>query len=612
MIAATALASLGFLALGAAPALAIPPLGGDFTVPAGTASPTDVGVELVDPSGYQIASATVTSLNATTGRYAFSTVEPGQYYIYFYDVNHGDNVEFDYYGDGGTDTVQNATLVNVTSSNGAMVVPAVALHAGARLSGTITDANKASETNASVSVYPVVSGTQPDPEFDQYGQDGDVNLVSGEWSVAGLPPGTYVLKYYVTGQLSGGPFTLRYPYVSNGGVSYDYANASEYALSGTASTTVNFTVPALGIVSGSVTGPKGPVYSDDVILVDPTGAYAVRGETADNGAYTLAALPGTYKVSFASIPSLNLAATWYGGPNEAQATPVTVSAGGTTSNISVILGSGGAISGTVVAAQGGAPVGNVQVEVVDAQGNEVAYAYTLADGTYTIADVPAGTWYVEFFGGEAANGSFYANGFYGGSLSELGSRPVTVSAGQTTSNVNGALVPAGAAPLGMPIASGAALAGLHDNKVSLRFHLAAGTGAGYLRTLTLGLPKGFIWNRGKLGADLSLGGGVSFTQTVNADGKLVITLASGQPSVSLALKAGGITVTKAIEKAAGGSTAKKPKKGKKGKQLATAAKAKKKKPKKSKDTIVSETIGLSVADTSGMATSVPITIKHPS
>jgi hypothetical protein len=171
------------------------------------------------------------------------------------------------------------------------------------------------------------------------------------------------------------------------------------------------------------------------------------------------------------------------------------------------------------------------------------------------------------------------------------------------------MLPAGTGALGLPKESAAALSGLHNNKVALKFNVAAGTGAGYLKTFTVGLPKGFSWNRSKLAADLSLGAGITYTDVITA-GKLVITLNAGEPSVAFSLKAGGITVTKAIEKAAGGSVAKKKTKKKKKHALAMAAKAKKK-PAKAKDTIKSETISLSVSDTTGLSTSLPIVIKKP-
>jgi len=606
------IAALGFSAFAAAPAFAIPTgtITGTFTVPAGTASPADVGVYLFSPEGSYDGAGSVTNTGATTASYSFTGVTPGQYYLYFEDSASADNVQLDYYGDGGTDTIQAASLETVTAG-ATTPLGSTVLHAGGRLSGTIADANKAFETSATVYLYPIVTGVETDPSIDGYaGVDAPVTLATGAWSVGGLPPGNYWIEYDIDGVESGHSISLEETYVGNGTISYDYGSAGSYAVATGATTTVNFSVPALGIITGTVSGPKGPIEGDEVYTYDGTGGYGPATSTASDGTYWLGVLPGTYKIQVEDVDTSNLAETWYGGATQAQAAGVSVSAGGTDANVNVTLGAGGTISGTVVAAQGGAPVGDVEVEVVDAQGQFVQDAYTLPNGTYTIGDVPAGTWYVEFWGGEASNGSFYTTGYFGGTLSELGSTAVTVATGQSVSNVNGALLPAGVAALGMPKESAAGLSGLHNNKVALKFNVAAGTSAGYLSTLTVGLPKGFSWNRGKLAADLSLGAGVTYTDVITG-GKLMITLNSGEPTVAFSLKAGGITVTKAIEKAAGGSTAKKKTKKKKKHALATAAKAKKKKPAKGKDTIKSETINLSVADTTGVDTSLPITITKP-
>jgi hypothetical protein len=607
------IAAIGFCAFAAAPALALPQTGtitGTFTVPAGIA-PSNISVFLLSPGSNSEGAATVTTVNPTTGSYSFTGVKPGQYYVYFEDTaGTTDNVQYDYYGDGGTDTIQAASLATVTAGN-TTPLGSTALHAGGTLSGTVTDANRSVETEEYVYIYPIVTGVQPDPEIDSYdGIPEQVSLTTGAWSVSGLPPGNYEIAYDADGVESGNSLSLS-TYVANGTVSYDYGSSGTYSVSTGATTTVNFSVPALGIVSGTVSGPKGPLFDDEVYTYDNTGGYGPGTSTASNGTYWFALLPGTYKVQVESIPASNLAEAWYGGATQASAAGVSATAGGTTPNINITLGAGGAISGTVAAAQGGAPVGDLEVEVVDAQGNFIEDGYSLANGTYTVGDLPAGTWYVEFWGGEASNGSFYSTGFYGGKLSEAGSTPVTISAGQTVANVNGVLLPAAAGALGLPSESAAGLSGLHNNKVALKFNVAAGSGAGYLKSLTIALPKGFSWNSGKLAADLSLGAGVTYTDQI-AGGKLTIMLNSGAPNVAFSLKAGGITVTKAIEKAAGGSTAKKKTKKKKKHHLAMAAKAKKKKkPAKGKDTIKSETINLSVADTTGLGTSLPITIKKP-
>lgn len=612
-------AMFGLLALGATPAFAIQgTVSGTFTVPAGTHSPSDVTVELVSPydpyyDEYRISATTV---SATSGSYTIgSNVNPGEYYVYFIDGTTGDNVQADFYGDGGSDVIQQGSLVTVKAA-ATTTVPSVALHAGATISGTVSDANRSSESEAYVSVYPIYPGVVSDPLLNDGDVEVPVSTTNGTWSAGGLPPGTYYLSYYAEGSLAGGvTLEIDDAYDAGGALTFDYGNATRFTVAGSSSQTANFSVPAVGVISGTVTSPAGPLYDDEVNAVDGIGEDGGYGYTAVDGNYSMTVLPGTYKIQFGALPTDSVAGGWYGGSDEAQASSVTVAAGQTVSNVNETFTAPGTITGTVVSAQGGAPVGGLEVDLLDAQGNYVQddlYTATQLDGTFTIPDVPPGTWYVRVDSGRALGGTYYASQYYGGTAGPYGALPITVAAGQTVTGINEALLPYSLAPLGMPTETAAALSGLHDNKVALAFKLAAGTGAGYLKTVTVGLPNGFSWDTAKLASTLSLGSGIAFTEAVSGR-NLSLTLASGQPSVAFVLSAGGITVDKAVEKAAGGLSAKKPKKHKKKHHDAAAAKAKKKKkkPTKAKDTIKSELVNLSVADTTGQVTSLPITIAHP-
>lgn len=607
--------ALGLMGLSAGTALAAPAPGnatGAYTVPAGI-SAGDVQVELIATNGNGADSATI-SATGSSGTYTFSGVPSGQYYLYFNDTTAADNVVPDYYGDGGSDDIQKATPITIPAGGTYTTPTTEALGNGATISGTISDANATSEAGATVYINPVYTGADLDPQFFKYEDVTGAN----SYSISGLPAGTYNVEYTADGTNGAGVDFDFNVFVGTSGLTYDLGSATQYAIAAGSSTAINLVVPALGEVSGTVSGPSGPVNGDAVQFYDSLESYSSDFSFADpaattyslgDGTYSILLLPGTYKVNFGGMSPMNLASGWYGGASQAAATGVAVTAGGVTANINDTLTSGATISGTVVAAQGGAVLGGLDVELLDAQGNDIDDTFSQPNGTYQLTNVPAGTWYIVFNGGVADNGSYYSSEYYGGTQSEFGSTPITATAGQSVTGINGALLPAGTTALGMPKESGGALSGLHNNKVALKFNVAAGTGAGYLQSLTIGLPKHFSWNRSKLASDLSLGNGVTFTDAI-VSGKLVVTFSSGQPSVSFSLKAGGITVTKAIEKAAGGTIKKKSKKKKKH-ALASAAKAKKKKTTKAKDTIKTETINLSVSDTTGVVTSLPFIIKKP-
>jgi hypothetical protein len=619
-LAIAAATALGLTALGAGPASAAATPGtitGSLSVPAGNGLPqSDLDVVLYNVANGYVTDAAPTDTSATTATYTFTGIAPGQYKVYFYDYDNttGDNVEPDYYGDNGADNIQAAALVPVTSATTTTLNP-VALHAGATITGTLSDPNYASETSGgeSIAAYPVSTGAVPDPNFfrETWAVSG-VPTGSEAYTISGLPAGTYKLEFGG----SGTNFSLTDAWLGSSGLSYSQKNAAQIAVAAGASVPENIAVPAAATISGTVTGPSGPVSGEYVFAFDGLHDDAEDTTTQGDGTYTMQVLPGTYKVQFGDVPSMNLAGTWYGGSTFASAGAVTLAAGQVGTNINATLGVGATISGSVASGQGGTPLGGMTVELVDAQGIEVEAAVTQPDGTYTMTDVPAGTWYVEFLGGEADNGTFYAGQFLGGTLTEFGAQALTVTAGQTITDIDGVLLPRSVSALGLPTESAAVLSGLHNNKVTLKFNITGGANAGYLKAISVTLPKGFSWSPSKLAADLSLGSGVAFTYAI-ANGALVVTLTTPAPSASIAIKPGGISVTRAIEKAAGGLTKKKHKHHKKHHKkkkhaLATTAKAKKrKKPTKARDTIKSELINVSVLDTTGIATALPITINHP-
>jgi hypothetical protein len=97
----------------------------------------------------------------------------------------------------------------------------------------------------------------------------------------------------------------------------------------------------------------------------------------------------------------------------------------------------GSISGTV--AGGSSPV---CVLVLDRTGQAVASAASDDNGAYTVDQVPPGSWTVEFvpdtgcLGGDAAEAIQY----YRGASTPAAATPVSVSAGETTPGIDGALV----------------------------------------------------------------------------------------------------------------------------------------------------------------------------
>jgi hypothetical protein len=97
----------------------------------------------------------------------------------------------------------------------------------------------------------------------------------------------------------------------------------------------------------------------------------------------------------------------------------------------------GSVSGTV--SGGSAPV---CVLVLDATGQAVASAASDDNGAYTVDQVPAGSWTVEFVPDNGCLGgdTVQAIQYYSGASTPATATPVSVSAGQMSSGVDGALV----------------------------------------------------------------------------------------------------------------------------------------------------------------------------
>lgn len=550
-------------------------ISGSFTVPAGTVSPSDVSVLLADRNGNEVAISAADETVTAAGTYTITGVAPGQYYVYFHDTTTGDNVAPDYYGDGGSDTISKATVVTVPVTGGTQSLGAETLAAGATISGTVSDANSAGETSSRVIAEPSPAAEVSDPLL----ADSSAAVTSGAYKISGLPAGTYTLRY----RAAGSGLSLTDVYVDGSGLTYDFGSASQYAVTAGGSATAAFSVPALGGIAGTVTDASGnPLSGVGVSVFDAAGtAIPAAATTAVDGTYAVTGvLPGSYEVEFDGLAGSNIASTFFGGSSFATASKVAVTSGVLTPAINGSLGAGATVSGTVTAAQGGALLGGLPVELIDAQGNVVAATTTNPDGTYTLSDVPAGTWYLEFIGGRAYNGDYYQTEYYLGESTLGGSLPVNLAAGQTMTGVNESLMSESTTAPGLPKVSLGKFSGLSTNKVALSFRLTAGSGpAGYLLGFTVKLPKNISWNKAALKRDIVIPHD-KYTEAIKS-GRLVITFTTGKKVVNFRIKAGGIKVTRKIE---------------------TEAKQRR---------IASEGIALVVADTTGKLSAGSFTVKKP-
>ena len=589
------MAVIGGTAFSAAPALAA---GGTIeatvSVP-NAAALANVSAVLVDANGQADTVATVSAPSNVSGdseQFTFSNVTEGaSYYVYFYDGTAADNLAPAF--DGGA-TLATATAVTMPTAGGSVNAAAATMVAGGEITGTVTNAStSAALAGGTVTAIPTDNGAAVSSGFLTDGA-GKLTVSGNSYTISGLPSGEYVLQYANTATSPSYPKV----YFSGSAVTQILGSATDFNITtGSAAQSANFAVPEAGTVSGTVlaSSSDAPLAGVIVQFYTASGQPVVRTTTTSTGTYSESdLLPGSYRLSFTQTnPALPLALQYYSGAATlAKANAVTVVAGSTIININVALAPGGGIGGTVVAARGEAPLGDIGVYVMDGSGDVLAHTTTANDGAYSVTNLPAGTYYVEFGAPNAEDMTLlsdsaltqfgFAPDFYGGKLSLAGAKPVIVTGGATTTKINGALLPASATAVGLPTESKGLLIGLAKNKAAFAFTVVLGSGeSADAASVAAKLPSGFGWNKKVLAkGDLSLNG-PKFTYSV-VGRTLTVTFQPGQRRFRLAVVGGGITVSKGLR---------------------TKASHKK---------IASVTVGVTVTDSQGVATPLSVVVKRPS
>lgn len=130
-------------------------------------------------------------------------------------------------------------------------------------------------------------------------------------------------------------------------------------------------------------------------------------------------------------------------PDLETADPINVPAATLISGIDAILDRGGVIMGMVTAADTGLPLDDVDIDILDDEGNTVASNATDATDMYTVSGVPTGNYRVLFepftFGGAAD----YALEYYNDKINFNTADIVAVTAPNSVNNVNAVLLRGG-------------------------------------------------------------------------------------------------------------------------------------------------------------------------
>ena len=428
---------------------------------AGTVTDASTAVPLANLDVRVYAASGGWAANATTdgaGRYLATGLSTGTYYVQTSNsFPYVDELYEDLPCPGGSCTVTAGTGVSVTA--GAMTANVnFGLTLGGTIAGTVT-ASGAGTPLANVSVE----------AFTASGSRAGVATTdaSGAYTIIGLSTGTYYARtsgslLYLDELYDGLP-------CPDGGCTVAEGTGVNVT-AGAATVNVDFGLALGGTITGTISdGATGvPLAGIDVRIETSGGAWAGGAATNAEGLYIVAGLvTGTYYVRTSnSLPYLdelyNDLPCPGGNCTVTEGTGVNVTAGETATNVDFGLTLGATITGTVTDAGTGAPIAGIDVQVYAPGGGWAGHATTNAAGTYTVADLAAGTYYVR-----TANSFPYLDQLFdnlpcpGGNCTVTTGTGVSVAAGAATANIDFGLTPGGTiAGLVTDAATGTPLANL--------------------------------------------------------------------------------------------------------------------------------------------------------
>ena len=302
----------------------------------------------------------------------------------------------------------------VIAAMGSFASSALAANA---ISGVVTDAT----THVAVAGASVIASDVSSPNLYTA-----TTAADGSYTMTGVPAGSYTVEF-----VGASPYAPQW--YSN---KPSAATADPVAVNASTTTTgINAALAIGGSISGTVKSSSGAAVSGvDVQVFDAQDDFVNSATTGSTGTYIVDSLPaGSYTVEF--IGTGSFAVQYYNNqPTLAKANFVAVSLGATTSGINATFGIGAMISGTVTSATTHAGIPAVEVDVYDSTGSLYVTDSTAPNGTYTMTQLPAGTYRVGF-----TPAAGYAPLFYNGASSLAGATSISLAAGATKTGVNGAL-----------------------------------------------------------------------------------------------------------------------------------------------------------------------------
>jgi hypothetical protein len=305
-------------------------------------------------------------------------------------------------------TVQLTTGKRVTGVNGVLQV-------GGQITGTVTNA---------------ATGKPQDRVcVDASGPNGvgeDISFFDGTYTIQQLPTGSYEVDF--THDCQGPSPSLAPQTYKNEPLGFaDPVSVTQ----GQVTSGIDAAMQPGGTISGTTTISGGQKANNICVeAVSPQGSGSITA-SLQAGRYTIANLaPGLYRVFFFDCGNRNLAAQEFRGGQL-----ISVNAGTTTSGVSAVMQQAGRISGTVSSRAGG-KLKSICVLATSLRNGLVSEAVTGSTGRYTVTQLSAGRYSVEFI---ACDGRNFASTWFRNKSRASAANPVTVKARVTTTGINATL-----------------------------------------------------------------------------------------------------------------------------------------------------------------------------
>ena len=308
--------------------------------------------------------------------------------------------------------ISNLTSAGISNINVSTIGPSV------QLTGTITTSSGVPTANAMIAITPTTDCFYSRP----HGYTSRPND-KGQWEIAGID--TNQLNQYIQvvsppGGCGGNAY-LRF--IKKVGDDFQLIPSSEISTCGQACRfdfltsnihKVALKLPVMAEVSGTVSGPTGPVGAGQVCVnaFRNTGTsiswhafFAGSACTDSSGNYTLSLTFDTYRLQFVNQPGAPFKSLWYGATDAegySSATPLCLRDTGadcsTTRDIDITLEEGKSISGRVTDSLGAVANVTVHAMLFSSMGSfmGVGYARTDQNGGYAITGLNDGTYTLMF------------------------------------------------------------------------------------------------------------------------------------------------------------------------------------------------------------------------